>query len=365
MKLMVLTSLMIFAPLVVTAQEPGERSGNGPPASPVIGTDKAAPDGAASKVDEQVPPPAQPPAAVPTARRRRGSMVGYIDDAIIESKVRLRFDTGFHNTVPDRAEFFYAKCGCFKDAGADPDAPGPRPGSAADLNFQQFYISGEYAVNDRFSAFGLAPIRWIQPQSFIPGTIPGNGPGFPDQSGIGDLRAGVKVGVAASADQSVTAQAQVYFPTGDAGKGLGTNHASIEPALLYYQRVSDVVALESQVGVWFPLGGSSAFPGDDHGNYSGNILYYGIGPSFEVYKGDQVQVAPVIELVGWRVLRGFQTVPGSPVSAPAADGTNIVNLKVGARFSINRGSFYFGYGHALTDATWYDDIVRFEYRYSF
>ena len=28
-------------------------------------------------------------------------------------------------------------------------------------------------------------------------------------------------------------------------------------------------------------------------------------------------------------------------------------------------SIYFGYGKALTDAKWYDDIVRIEYRHGF
>ena len=108
------------------------------------------------------------PAAAPTTlqgtssrgTRRKGSMVGYIDDAIIASKVRVRFDAGLHDTVPDRAEFFYAKCGCYADAGADPNSPGPRPGSAKDLTFQQLTMWGEYAVNDRFSVFAHAPIRW-------------------------------------------------------------------------------------------------------------------------------------------------------------------------------------------------------------
>src|SRR6266566_4009658 len=52
-----------------------------------------------------------------TPRKRRGSMVGYITDATIESQVRLRFDAGFHNNIPDRSEFFYAQCGC-NSAGA-------------------------------------------------------------------------------------------------------------------------------------------------------------------------------------------------------------------------------------------------------
>jgi hypothetical protein len=357
-------SLLILVPLAVITQEPFQASVNGPERSRQVAADRNAADEPAPRADGQQPRAPEPPPP-PVARRRRGSMVGYIDDAIIESKVRVRFDAGFENTVPDRAEFFYAKCGCYRDGPApDPDAPGPRPGAASDLDFQQVYVWAEYAVNDRFSAFGHVPVRWIQPQSFVPGSA--DGPGFPDQSGFGDLRTGVKFGLIVSDTQSVTAQTQVYFPTGDASKGLGVDHASIEPALLYYQNVSDVVALESQVGVWVPFGGSSPVPGATDGDFSGTVLFYGIGPSFEVYRGDRLRLAPVIELVGWRVTSGFQTLPGgTPVRTLPADGTNLVNLKFGARVSIDRGSFYIGYGHGLTDDTWYDDIIRFEYRHAF
>jgi hypothetical protein len=79
-----------------------------------------------------------------------------------------------------------------------------------------------------------------------------------------------------------------------------------------------------------------------------------------VYRGGSVRFAPVVELVGWHVLSGYQT-----GGTPDATGTNIVNLKVGARTAFDRGSVYVGYGHALTTARWYEDIVRFEYRYSF
>ena len=49
-----------------------------------------------------------------------------------------------------------------------------------------------------------------------------------------------------------------------------------------------------------------------------------------------------------------------------AEGTNIVNLKLGARTTFNEvSSFYVGYGFAMTDAQWYGKIVRFEYRYAF
>ena len=97
------------------------------------------------------------------------------------------------------------------------------------------------------------------------------------------------------------------------------------------------------------------------GKFAGSVLSYGIGPSVEVYSTGNVSLAPVVELVGWHVLSGFQT-----SDAADASGTNIVNLKFGARASWGNGSsIYGGYGRALTDADWYNDIFRFEYRLSF
>ena len=173
--------------------------------------------------------------------------------------------------------------------------------------------------------------------------------------------------LAASPDYALTFRFQAYFPTGSPGKGLGTDHASVEPALLYFQKfpkTSERLALESQFGFWLPTGGSDGpIPATDD-SYSGNVLFYGIGPSYVVYDGNGVRIAPVVELVGWRVLSGFEVPPGTP--STDASGSNIVNLKVGARFNFQaRSSLYVGYGHALTSESWYDDIVRVEYRYAF
>jgi hypothetical protein len=313
----------------------------------------------AARLVQQPPQRPTPPPPPPPRPRRRGSMVGYIEDPIVESKIRVRFDAAFENSVPDRAEFFYAKCGCFAlvnplDPSFDPDAPGPR-GAADDLDFQQLYIGGEYAFSSRFSAFGQLPFRWIQPQGFLAATG-----SFADAGGVEDIRAGIKVGLVASEDQAVTGQVRLFFPTGDSERGLGTNHSSIEPAVLYYQRVNDLVAIESQAGFWVPLDGATPVPTQADGTFAGDVFFYGIGPSFSVYQTDRVRFAPVVELVGWRVLNGNQT-----AATTDASGTNIVNLKLGARTVFQQGSFYVGYGFALTDQKWYDDVLRFEYRYEF
>ena len=348
MKRAALFLLMMLISVCAFAQEPADR-----PAS-----DEGAAENPRSAGQPRPPAPA-PPAASP---RRRGSMVGYIDDAVVGPKIRIRFETGSGNHVPDRAEFFYAKCGCYRDlrgqAPFDPNAPGPGPGIVTDMNFQQLYAQGEYAVNDRFSAFAEMPLRWIQPQAFAP---PPPGGSFPSHSGLSDLRGGVKYVILSESQQMLTVQLKAFLPTGKALNGLGTDHASLEPALLLYQRFSDRFAVESMVGDWHPFGGSDGVPVSASGKFAGDVFFYGIGPSYEVYQGARARVAPVVELVGWHVVDGFQT------ADPAdASGTNIVNLKFGARAVWDtRHSFYVGYGHALTDAVWYDDIVRFEYRFSF
>jgi hypothetical protein len=277
-------------------------------------------------------------------------MVGYIEDATLTSQVRVRFDAGFQNSRPDRAEFFYAQCGC--NGGG---ATGPA-GLATDLNFQQLTVDAQYGVQDRVALFATLPLRFIQPQSFFMPAVAGS---FADQSGLADIQAGVKAAIVSTDETLLTAQLRAYFQSGDAAKGLGTAHTSLEPAILFHQKLSNRVALESQLGDWHPIGGSD-FKGVP---YTDDVLFYGIGPSFEVYRSAQVRLAPVVELVGWHLFGGRQVQPpGVVVPADA----NIVNLKAGVRTIVDdRHSLYLGFGWALTDASWYNEILRVEYRYSF
>jgi hypothetical protein len=290
----------------------------------------------------------------------QGSTVGYIDSPIVGSQIRVRFDAGFGDTQPDLAEFFYAQCGC--DGGT---AAGPKPGLATDLNFQQLYLRGEYAPKRFVSFLFDVPLRFIQPVSFAPATVSASSPGFGNQGGLSDVSAGMKVAAVASTQQSLTFQLIATFPSGDSGKGLGTDHYTVAPSLLYYRKISDQFTLEGEFGDSHPIGGDT--PG-----FAGDVLVYGIGPSYVAYKSEKVQFAPVIELVGWRIFGGewnnatlLGVVSGLPLDT--ADGSNIVNLKIGARTSMGKNqSFYVGYGHALTTANiWYKQILRIEYRRSF
>jgi Putative MetA-pathway of phenol degradation len=327
--------------------------------------------------DQSVKPSDKPKPKIP------GSMVGYIDDAIVKSQVRIRFDAGFHDNAPDRAEYFYAQCSCNGTG-----APGPNfPGASTNINFQQLYFQAEYAPLSRFSVFTEVPFRWIEPQphsfllnSYDPNPPQSEIPSLRTNSGISDVRVGIKLAVVASSNHWLTLQLKAYFPSGDGSRGLGTDHYAVEPSLLYYQRLSQRWAVESQIGDWHPIDGSMGSVVGSHAltGFAGDVFLYGVGPSYQLIDGEHIKFAPVVELFGWHVLGGLQTISPFPSLNCAigsvmyggcshdASGANIINLKVGARTSIGtRNSFYVGFGQALTHDDWYKHMVRLEYRFAF
>jgi len=302
------------------------------------------------------PPP--PPATGETIRPRLAdSATGYIDNAIIGSEIRFRFDSSFGVNSPDRAEFFYGKCGCFRflppsDPAFDPNAPGPGgPGQIeTKLDFQELRLDLEYVVHNRLSVLAEVPGRLIEPKT------------VPRAVGIADIRVGVKGGLIANDDTALTAQFRTYIPSGDARRGLGTNHTSLEPSLLFHHKLGEGVAIAGQAGIWIPIKGSAGVPTVSNEKFAGNILNYGFGLSFGLVDQPRVRISPVVEAVAWHVLGGFQT--GTGVSS--AKGVNILNVKIGTRIDPGGpGSFYIGFGRAVTDAVWYEDIVRMEYRLAF
>jgi hypothetical protein len=313
------------------------------------------------------------------ARRRRprsasSSNVGYVDNAIVGNMFTLRYDNAREAAMPDMAEFIYAKCGCYRVLGLDPDAPGPAGSlSGGDplqdqliepsLDFQDVTLDAEIAFSDRFSVFAEIPYRSVRGEVLM------------DGSGIADIQAGFKYALVATEDRYLTFQGRVYLPTGDPAEGLGTDHASVEPGLLYHEGSGDRLKLDAEVRLWIPTGGSSnaglevvaPAVAEAQDNYYGNVLRYGVGLSYDVSPDASVRVTPVVELVAWRILSGagLLSPDGTPASAMFVDasGTNIANIKVGFRFGIReRDSIFAGYGKALTDTWWYDDIFRIEYR---
>jgi hypothetical protein len=304
------------------------------------------------------------------------SNVGYIDDAIIQTQLRLRFDAAYDADRPDRAEFFYAKCGCFRELaqaglGGDPNAPGPAPplngGNPArtrfietSVDYQDISLNLEYAFDRELSLFVEAPFRFLDPE------INDN------TGGLGDMQFGVKRSIWQNCADYLTFQFRTYVPTGDADRGLGTAHVSLEPALLYYGQLNDHLSLEAEFRDWIPISASTGAGTPFDGSFSGNILRYGIGLGYDLYNCQSTgqKLTPIVEVVGWTVLKGLASgsVDGTGATAFVEDvkGDTIVNLKLGLRTYFSPcDSFYAGWGHALTDEVWYENILRLEYRRTF
>jgi hypothetical protein len=268
----------------------------------------------------------------------RDSNVGYLDSAIPGNQFRLRFDAGDHDPSPARAEFFYAQ--------AQPRGPGlPVPDPA--VNFQELTEYLEVAADERLSGFVELPQRFLEPEINA------------DHSGLGDMNAGVKYAFLYGPDLVATFQFRTYVPTGAASRGLGTHHVSLEPSFLFHKPLSDRFGLDGELRYWAPVGGT---------DFAGDVIRYGLGVHYDLWRTQNTQIVPVVEVIGWTVLGGKETVvqPTGVATVQDAAGDSILNVKVGVHVkSDSWWDLYTGYGRALTGNRWYDNIYRVELRLLF
>src|SRR5262249_52987145 len=157
-----------------------------------------------------------------------------------------------------RAEFFYAKCGCFRPV--DPRSPGP-PLPETNVDYQDIRSYLEVAFANRLSVFAEVPVRFLNPDQNA------------NTAGLGDMYAGFKAALLYDPNRVVSVQLRTWIPTGAASRGLGTHHVSLEPSLLLYQKLSDRLLFEGQLSDWIPVGGT---------DFSGNIIEYGFALSYFV-----------------------------------------------------------------------------------
>ena len=267
----------------------------------------------------------------------RDGDVGYIDSAVLGNTFRVRLDSAYDFDRPNRAEFFYAP--------SRPVGPGlPRPEIAVD--YQQLLFYTEYRAHDNLSLFvelsGLALNPILNENT----------------AGLSDMNAGCKIRLLETPSSLATAQLRIYAPTGDVDRGLGNGHVSFEPGILALQRLHPHWTASGEFRYWTATDGSV---------FAGDLFRYGLGLQCEQWCNCGFE--PVVELVGWTVLHGRQSVltaAGATPTVQDASGDTIINAKLGARVSLTRDSdLYIGYGRALTSDHWYEDTVRVELRYAF
>ncbi len=127
---------------------------------------------------------------------------GYIDDAIPASRVRIRYDAMYDDNRPDRAEFFYPKCGCLNNPslGINDGHGPPLPERSVDSQELSFYL--EYAASERFSGFVEVPIRFINPEVNR------------DFTGLSDVNFGFKYALIYGPQAVLTAQVRAWARSG-------------------------------------------------------------------------------------------------------------------------------------------------------
>jgi len=265
----------------------------------------------------------------------RDSNVGYVDSAAIGDQIRLRCDTADDIIHGSRAEFIWAQ-------GRPRGSGFPLPESSVD--YQDFTAVCEKQLGPRWSAAVELPVRFLDPEI------------NENSSGLADMNVALKY-VLLDEGRLLTAQLRTYIPTGNPHEGLGTGHASLEPGLLLYQPLGACWAMEGELRYWVATGGN---------DFAGSVLRYGVGLHRPVacYRGGAIR--PVVELVGWTVMDGLQSVELAPgqFAAEDASGETIVNAKFGVRAGLGPCcDAYIGYGRAITGDEWYDDTVRAELRF--
>jgi hypothetical protein len=256
------------------------------------------------------------------------SAVSIIDSALPRSTLRLRLDLGYDMPQPMRAEYFMSKNGL----------------PLRETKIQSYQdLAGyvELAPLPFFSLFVEAPMRWLNPEVNA------------NTYGIGDTNFGFKLATWNDPQLLATLQMRFYAPTGQ--PGLGTQHWTVEPALLGIWQPFTNLAMEGELRYWAPLGGTS---------FAGDVLRYGVGLSI----GQATQsmwFKPVAEIVGWTALGGQTLMVTAPDAymVQSAAGQTIVNGYLGLRLGLgNIFDSYIGYGRCFTGDSWTRDFVRVEVR---
>lgn len=298
---------------------------------------------------------------------------GYIDSAVIRSRVRVRYDNATGANNPARAGFLYPTLGEGQDydGGRGPDGGVGGGGATGEVDIEQISTYVELAFRDRFSIFIDVPVRFLGPITF------GAGSPFDDgtQAGAGDISAGFRWGWIAEADEHLTFQLRTTAPTGESRRALGTGNTTMDFSLLYDRRFCDVATFFAEFNDWQTLDavelndtGGAGSTSTNLLNQDANIMRFGLGLGVDFWSNQNrrqpITVTGITELVTWTVLEGVNSpLDGSPLED--ASGDTIVNGKYGLRVSGHENSLYVGYGHNWTSDRWYSDLFRLEWQHNF
>jgi hypothetical protein len=314
----------------------------------------------------------------------------FVDSARPITQLRYKIEGGFGVDRPERAEFFFARSRTIPNqlepGPTDPKDPayncfrhgtGKGPAFiASEFDHEEFSMYMEGAT-EKFGFFIEMPYREVDPKT-APSSV--NTTMTPPQvipacsaSGFSDMNLGTKAVLVDCELLLLTLQFKTFIPIGDFGKGLGTGHVSLEPALLYALKLAPETYLQFEFAYWIPIGGDPLYEGNIyHAHFSLNRTLWCPCPG--------LKLVGTLEASHWVILGGNYTDPNlllpdtrpgakpgqlAPVAVSASD-EQIFSAGPGVRlFICDKIDFGIGTQFALTSDHWEEELVRAEFRWRF
>jgi len=261
----------------------------------------------------------------------------FVDAARPITQQRIRIDSAWDFHRPDRAEYFWAR-----------QVNGKGPNFLVNsVDFEEVSLYTE-AATGRVGVFIQVPYREVEGDKV--------GDAQFTQSGFADLIVGTKSLLIDCELLQLSFGFTTYIPTATAGKGLGTGHVSLEPALFLAVRVTPFTYLQYESAFWIPIGGDPTYQGEVWRNqWSLNQILWQPAQNF--------QLIGTAEFNLWSVMGGFFT---DETGASRGSHVSIFSAGPGIR-AVLCDKFDIGVGSAfsLTGNHWAEETVRVEFRWRF
>jgi hypothetical protein len=274
----------------------------------------------------------------------------FVDHARPATLTRLRWDAGRNLIHPDRSEFFWAAQGR-KGPGAVVGGVVQNPVVSVDYDELSLYTE---AGADRFSFWVNVPYRSLEFRPRDGGSI--------GAGGFGDMSIGTKSLILDSEVLQLTFQFATFIPIGNAGRGIGVGHVSLDPSLLWAVKLYTDTWWQSQLGYWIPISPTTV----DGSPFAGGILHYHNTINHVIARPlCDTALVGTIESVGYTFTAGGFTDPATGLIRPANEQTYF-GVGPGLRLCIcDKLDVGFGILFAVTNPNFADQLYRTELRWRF
>jgi hypothetical protein len=286
----------------------------------------------------------------------------FVDSARPVTQMRLRWDNNIGIPRPDRSEYWMARESVNQ---LIPTGPCTRTGSARGVNYiastvdiQEFRLYNEVAAGP-FSFFVEMAYRELDPAGSALSPNPAC-----HESGFSDMNLGTKSLLLDCDLLQATFQFTTFIPIGNVGKGLGTGHVSLEPALLFTLKLTPDTYLQAETAYWFSVGGDDLYQGSiAHNHLSLNQVLW--------------RFLPDVQLIGTLEASEYSWIAGNFTEAhfvsmvsnrPFAVSSSACAFSAGPGVRLNicdRIDFGVGTQFGLGSNRWADTQVRSEFRWRF